>query len=61
MKILRALLLPAVARFARRYPGVALTLAVWRWWQRRSARSARHVVRLRRNESVTIERSGGVS
>jgi len=32
-----------VTRVLRRYPGVALVLAVWRWWHRRAAGRTRHV------------------
>jgi hypothetical protein len=56
MKLIRLMVLPVVTRVARRDPGVALGLAVWRWWRRKSARRQRHVVHIGRNEAVTIER-----
>lgn len=56
MKIIRLMTMPFLTRVVRRYPGVALGIAVWRWWRRRTARRSRHVVRIDRNESVTISR-----
>jgi hypothetical protein len=44
----------AVARVAKRYPIVAVVFAVWRWWNRRNARTERTVVRLRDGETVSI-------
>jgi hypothetical protein len=56
MKLARLVVLPIVTRVSRRYPGVALGLVVWRWLRRRRDRRSRHVVRIGRNEALTIER-----
>lgn len=41
-------------RFAKRYPIVAVTLMVLRWWRKRSMHVDHKVVRLRAGETVTV-------
>ena len=43
-----------VGRFAKRYPIVAVTLMVLRWWRKRSVHADHKVVRLRAGETVTV-------
>ena len=43
-------------RTLRRYPIVATTLVVWRWWRRRNRRIDRTTVQLRQGEIVSVQR-----
>jgi Flp pilus assembly protein TadB len=45
-----------VARTLKRYPIVAATLVVWRWWRRRNRRIERTTVQLGKNESISLQR-----
>ena len=45
-----------VARTAKRYPIVAATLVVWRWWRRRNRRIERTTVQLRQGENISVQR-----
>jgi len=45
-----------VARTLKRYPIVAATLVVWRWWRRRNRRIERTTVQLDKNESIALQR-----
>ena len=45
-----------VARTLKRYPIVAATLVVWRWWRRRNRRIERTTVQLDKNESISLQR-----
>jgi Flp pilus assembly protein TadB len=44
------------ARALKRYPIVAATLVVWRWWRRRNRRVERTTVHLRQDESISLQR-----
>jgi hypothetical protein len=57
--LLRLVASPVAMRLARRYPGVVLGLAMWRWWRRRSEQRRRHVITLRHDESIVVERRRG--
>lgn len=43
-------------RALKRYPIVAATLVVWRWWRRRNRRIERTMVQLGQNESISLQR-----
>ena len=43
-------------RALKRYPIVAATLVVWRWWRRRNRRVGRTTVQLRQDESISLQR-----
>ena len=43
-------------RALKRYPIVAATLVVWRWWRRRNRRSERTTVQLGQNERISLQR-----
>jgi len=45
-----------VARTLKRYPIVAATLVVWRWWRRHNRRIERTTVQLDKNESISLQR-----
>jgi len=48
--------LAVVARTLKRYPIVAATFMIWRWWRRRNRRIERTTVRLRHDESISLQR-----
>ena len=48
--------LAVLTRTLKRYPIVGVSLAVWRWWRRRSRRIERTTVQLRQDESITLQR-----
>ena len=48
--------LAVVSRVMKRYPIVAVTLVVWRWWRRRNRRTERTTVQLREGESISLQR-----
>ena len=48
--------LAVLTRTLKRYPIVGVSLAVWRWWRRRSRRIERTTVQLRKDESITLQR-----
>ena len=48
--------LAVVSRVMKRYPIVAVTLVVWRWWRRRNLRIERTTVQLRQGESISLQR-----
>jgi len=43
-----------MARLTRRYPVIAVSLFVWRWWRRRRTRVEHTNLQLRRNDVITI-------
>ena len=43
-------------RTLKRYPIVAASLVVWRWWRRRNRRIGRTTVQLRQGEIVSVQR-----
>lgn len=48
--------LAVVSQVMKRYPIVAVTLVVWRWWRRRNRRTERTTVQLREGESISLQR-----
>ena len=48
--------LAVVSRVMKRYPIVAVTLVVWRWWRRRNRRTERTTVQLHEGESISLQR-----
>ena len=48
--------LAVVSRVMKRYPIVAVTLVVWRWWRRRNRQTERTTVQLREGESISLQR-----
>ena len=48
--------LAVVSRVMKRYPIVAVTLVVWRWWRRRNRRIERTTVQLRQGENISVQR-----
>ena len=48
--------LAVVSRVMKRYPIVAVTLVVWRWWRRRNLRIERTTVQLRQGENISVQR-----
>lgn len=48
--------LAVLSRVMKRYPIVAVTLVVWRWWRRRNRRTERTTVQLREGESISLQR-----
>ncbi|NBO33146.1 MAG: hypothetical protein EBT46_00550 [Actinobacteria bacterium] len=59
MRMLMRLAGLAVARFAKRYPIIAVMFAMWRWWYRRSSRDQRTTVRLRDGQSISVSARSG--
>jgi hypothetical protein len=43
-----------IGRAGKRYPIVALTLFVVRWWRKRQTRVDRQVITLRAGETITV-------
>jgi len=50
----RAVAASAMVRLTRRYPVIAVSLFVWRWWRRRRTRVEHTNLQLRRNDVITI-------
>ncbi|MFM7046413.1 MAG: hypothetical protein ACKOXX_00680 [Actinomycetota bacterium] len=50
----RVLGMSVIGRVGKRYPIVALTLFVVRWWRKRQTRVDRQVITLRAGETITV-------
>ncbi len=48
--------LAVVSQIMKRYPIVAASLVVWRWWRRRNRRTERTTVQLREGETISLQR-----